>query len=125
VLQVLYDTRVDMAVVICLVHYPCCNSEKGQVMQDFEPDGKLRVHLQGLENVYVLFPTSMPALHVEGTTSSTIILLQDIVLTLWDHDNSWQLPHCYTFADAAQHLPKKAARVGKLTIEVCTPVHLK
>jgi hypothetical protein len=84
-------------------------------MESLVPDGKMRVQLHGFENVYTVFPPSMSELQLEGTA----VLLKDIVLTLSDRENNWQLPHYYTVADAAQHLPNKTARVGKMTIEVC------
>eukprot|EP00953_Heterococcus_sp_UTEX-ZZ885_P016093 9071-Heterococcus_DN1.PRE.1 len=83
-------------------------------MESLVPDGEMRVQLHGFENVYTVFLPSMSELQLDGTA----VLLQDIVLTLSDRDNRWQLPHYYTVADAAQHLPNKTARVGKMTIEV-------
>eukprot|EP00953_Heterococcus_sp_UTEX-ZZ885_P016091 9070-Heterococcus_DN1.PRE.1 len=82
-------------------------------MESLVPDGEMRVQLHGFENVYTVFLPSMSELQLDGTA----VLLQDIVLTLSDRDNRWQLPHYYTVADAAQHLPNKTARVGKMTIE--------
>jgi Ubiquitin family len=51
-------------------------------METLVPDGKMRVHLHGFENVYTVFPPSMSELQLDGTA----VLLQDIVLTLSDRN---------------------------------------